>query len=371
MRLIVRVVAALCLAGTATMVGCGGGPGPGPQPVAAPLTITTGALPNGILGAPYNQPVAASGGTAPYRWTVSAGTLPHNLAMSSSQINSVMIAGTPDTAAQGVAFTIEVTDSGNRSARQAYTVSVLATEILTLSSDGLDFGLQIVGFASQKRSETLTNISGVTLTINSITTGGSNADDFIKSDTCGSRLAGGTNCTIDVTFTPGQLGPRTASISITDDDISSPQTFPLTGIGATRGSNATLSATSLTFGNQVIGTTSSSQSVTLTNYGTATLNLSSITASDDFGETHTCGANLQSGASCTIEVVFTPTSSGRVSGTLSLADDAADSPQSLTLSGTGEAGRCSPKGLQCGGPFPSCCSGLVCRQLGLRAFCEP
>jgi hypothetical protein len=368
MTVIVRVVlAALCVAATAAMVACGGGS----QPVIPPLTITTGALPNGILGTPYNQPLTASGGTAPYRWTVSSGALPHNLAMSSSQTSSVMISGTPDRAAQGVAFTIEVTDSGNQSARQAYTVSVLATEILMLSPDGLDFGIQIVGVASQKQSETLTNTGGAALTISSITIGGSGAGDYIKSDTCGSSLAGGANCTIDVIFTPGQLGPRTASISITDDDVGSPQTFPVTGVGANRGSNATLSGGSLTFGSQVIGTTSSSQSVTLTNYGTTTLNLTSIAASADFVETHTCGSKLPSGGACTIDVAFAPTSSGSVNGTLAVTDDATDSPQSLSLSGTGKAGRCSPKGLECGGPLPSCCSGLVCRQLGLRGFCEP
>jgi hypothetical protein len=47
----------------------------------------------------------------------------------------------------------------------------------------------------------------------------------------------------------------------------------LSGIGLTSGSNAALSATSLTFGNQVVGTTSPAQSLTLSNYGTTTLAL--------------------------------------------------------------------------------------------------
>jgi Abnormal spindle-like microcephaly-assoc'd, ASPM-SPD-2-Hydin len=91
----------------------------------------------------------------------------------------------------------------------------------------------------------------------------------------------------------------------------------LSGIGLTSGANATLSPTSLNFSSQSVGTVSSPLSVTLSNYGTATLNSESIAATADFGETNSCGASLASGGSCPINVTFTPNATGSVTGTLS------------------------------------------------------
>src|SRR5579863_6186969 len=100
------------------------------------------------------------------------------------------------------------------------------------------------------------------------------------------------------------------------------------------GPNAALSATSLVFGNELEKTTSPAESITLTNYGTMALNITSITASTNFGETNTCGSSLALGASCTISVTFTPGVSGSLSGTLSVTDNAPGSPQTVSLSGT-------------------------------------
>src|ERR1700692_1273879 len=79
---------------------CGGGP---TQPAVTAPVIITAALPNGTLQIPYSQPIQASGGVAPFTWTVSAGALPHNVALNPSVTNTVTLSGTPDTAAQGVA----------------------------------------------------------------------------------------------------------------------------------------------------------------------------------------------------------------------------------------------------------------------------
>ena len=105
---------------------------------------------------------------------------------------------------------------------------------------------------------------------------------------------------------------------------------------------ATLSSTSLNFGNQLVGTTSASQQVSITNTGTATLAISSIsitgTNSGDFAATP-CALPSQvlPGASCNIQIDFTPTASGTRNATLSITDDAAGSPQVVALSGVGTA----------------------------------
>ena len=101
--------------------------------------------------------------------------------------------------------------------------------------------------------------------------------------------------------------------------------------------NAVLSGTNLAFGNVAQGIASAAQSITLSNTGTAALAISSIAAGGDFAETNTCGASLAAGATCQISVVLTPSTLGAIAGTLTVTDNAANSPQTITLSGTGVA----------------------------------
>jgi hypothetical protein len=101
------------------------------------------------------------------------------------------------------------------------------------------------------------------------------------------------------------------------------------------GSQVTINPTSLTFGSQVVGTSSTSQPVTLTNSGTSAVTGISISASGDFSETDNCGTTLAANSSCTINVTFTPTAVGTRTGTLTVTDSAGT--QTASLSGTGVA----------------------------------
>jgi hypothetical protein len=94
---------------------------------------------------------------------------------------------------------------------------------------------------------------------------------------------------------------------------------------------------SLTFLSQLIGTTSTAQAVALTNNETSALTIDSITASGDFSQVNTCGTSLAAGVECTINVKFTPTTSGARTGSLTITDNAPGSPQTVSLSGTGSA----------------------------------
>ena len=105
--------------------------------------------------------------------------------------------------------------------------------------------------------------------------------------------------------------------------------------GSTSAPTATLSPTSYTFSSQVLNSTSTAAAFTLTNDGNASLTLSSIGISGGFAQTNTCGSSLVAGAKCTIKVAFTPTTAGNYTGTLSIADNAAGSPQQIALSGAG------------------------------------
>ncbi|MGA9527718.1 MAG: choice-of-anchor D domain-containing protein [Terriglobales bacterium] len=98
----------------------------------------------------------------------------------------------------------------------------------------------------------------------------------------------------------------------------------------------TLSAASLTFVNEVVGGTTAAKSVTLTNSGTGTLNIASITPSGDFAvSSTTCGSTLAVAKKCVIKVTFTPTQVGSRSGAITITDNALNSPQSISLTGTG------------------------------------
>ena len=98
----------------------------------------------------------------------------------------------------------------------------------------------------------------------------------------------------------------------------------------------TLSATSLDFGGENVTTTSAAKMVTLTNSGTQTLTITSITASGDFAETNTCGASVSAGGNCMISVTFTPTATGARTGSVTITDNAPDSPESVSLTGMGQ-----------------------------------
>lgn len=102
---------------------------------------------------------------------------------------------------------------------------------------------------------------------------------------------------------------------------------------------ASFSPTSLTFNDQVVGTPSSAQTLTLNNTGAAPLVVTGVSFAGDFSATNTnCPNSLAAGSSCTFNVVFTPTATGARAGKLTLTDNASDSPQTVNLSGNGIAG---------------------------------
>jgi len=225
---------------------------------------------------------------------------------------------------------------------------LLQTPLASLSSTSLNFGNELVGATSAPNQVTLSNPSGLALTISSVAVTGTNAADFSQTNTCGTGLAVGASCTITVTFKPTQTGPRTASVNITDNAAGSLQTIGLSGTGLVSGPNATPSPSSLTFATQLVGTSSSAQLVALTNYGKMALGIASIAASGDFSQTNTCGSSLAAEASCAISLIFKPTQRGTRTGTLSITDNAAGSPQTVSLTGTGTVVEFNPASLRFG-----------------------
>ena len=115
-----------------------------------------------------------------------------------------------------------------------------------------------------------------------------------------------------------------------------------------------LTPPSLNFGNQAVGTTSTPQVSRLTNTGSATLTITSISVTGanggDFAETNNCGTSVPAGGSCNISVTFTPTALGTRTGRVTITDNANDSPQTISLTGIGGVaiGSVSPTSLAFG-----------------------
>jgi hypothetical protein len=113
--------------------------------------------------------------------------------------------------------------------------------------------------------------------------------------------------------------------------------FKFTGCGGSSGT-VTLTPNSLNFGNVMVGSSSSPQPVTLSNNQSVSLSITSITGSGDYSQTNNCGTSLGANASCTINVTFTPTTSGTRTGTLTVNDDGPGNPQTASLTGVGTTG---------------------------------
>lgn len=241
-------------------------------------------------------------------------------------------------AANGTRSTsISLTDNAPDSPQSVPLTGVGGTPAVSLSPGSLSFASQNVGTTSAAQNVTLINTGTAPMGITSIVASG----DYAQSNTCGTSLVNGASCSISVTFTPTVVGTRTGSISLTDTVTGSPQSVSLTGTGATPTAPAvSFSPSSLTFANQLILTSSATQSVTMTNTGTAFLSVNSLTlggtnAGDFAPLSHTCSAGLAVGASCTISATFTPAAAGLRSATIVVMDNAADSPQNYSVSGTG------------------------------------
>lgn len=200
---------------------------------------------------------------------------------------------------------------------------------VSIVPSSIQFPLVPIGNSSQPSASVLRNMGSAPLTISSITASG----DFSETDTCGSGVPSASNCTITVNFTPTQAGLRVGAVTIEDDAAGSPHIINLAGDGAAP--VADLTPASLTFASVQVGQTSPAQTVTLTNNGNADLVIGQISIAAAYAEPDNCTGSLGIGASCQIQVTFTPTESGEQDGILSITDNAADSPQSVLLTGIG------------------------------------
>jgi hypothetical protein len=281
------------------------------------------------------------------------GATPSQFAESDNCIGKIISPG--GTCSINVTFTPTFTTitPDNQLAQLVITDNAVGTPLVTLSGIGaepaaaqvllsksvLTFDSQTVNTAAPAQSLTLGNTGNTTVVLTQVSVTGPNATDFSQTNTCGSSLAATKSCTLSVTFKPSGTGPRTAGLAISDNANNSPQSVTLNGTGAASTIPvASLSPASLTFPSQTVKTTSATLPVTLTNTGSVALTLTSIgiagTEAAEFAETNTCGNSVAAGATCTVNVTFTPAATGTRSAQLQIIDNAAGTPHIVGLTGT-------------------------------------
>ena len=139
------------------------------------------------------------------------------------------------TAAGSAAGTLTIVDDSMNAAAPGYATQTIALSgnapVVTLSAPRVDFAAQALGSSSGQQHLTLMNTGSGTLNIAGIAVTGADAAAFGFTNGCGSTLAVGPSCTIDLNFAPSAQGAMTAAITITGNANNSPLNLPLTGQG--------------------------------------------------------------------------------------------------------------------------------------------
>ncbi len=430
-------------------------------------TITSLALPGGVVGIAYSAAPVATG-TAPITWNFSGGTLPPGLTFSPTGT----LSGTP-TQVGNFTFQLDALNGGATNATQSYTISITSTaqpHVATNQTGSIPFGSVAVGVSSAPQTVTFYNNGSLPFQVTAIT---SNISDFQATQTANCpglnvSFPPGAACTLSIVYTPSAAGNAFNNLSVTTtmgtlnifqsgagtanalsaaisfnpntvlpgansvmtitmansnavaatgvgftlpytvnmsnsgpNNLTSTCTLPqqlsaqaftgsigafgigvppggctiqvtvnaqtvgpntvTMGVGSIQSNNlpantsaisGTLTvqaaggpvftanpASTLSFGSQNVNTPTASQSVTVTNTGSAALSFSAISTSNpDYAITHNCPiavAALGVNASCTVNVTFTPTHVGIDNGVLNFTTNAPGSPQAISLFGNG------------------------------------
>lgn len=215
-----------------------------------------------------------------------------------------------------------------------------APAALTLSTQALAFGDVLVGTnPSPKKQLQLSNTGGTALSITAAPTL-TGAAAFTASSNCGSSLAAGASCQVEVTFAPAVAGSASASLDFSTNLAGSPHKVDVTGTG-TQASGALAATTSADFGSVNINS-AASRTFTYTNTGNApaTNVIATVQGTSLSMTANTCGTlaspgTLAGGASCSVTVSYAPTASGTLSNAkLTVASSAVNSPSEQALTGT-------------------------------------
>jgi Abnormal spindle-like microcephaly-assoc'd, ASPM-SPD-2-Hydin len=250
-------------------------------------------------------------------------------------------------AGQAASFSVTFTPTvaGNATG-SASVVSTAANSPLSISLSGLgvqpqisvvpgsvNFGTVTVG---QTNSQTITLSNPGSANLNVTQFAGPGTGFGLTGLAMPLTLAPGKSTTFTLSFTPTSGTSSSSSLTLVSNAPNSPTTIPLSGTGLSPVLQLTPSTTSLSFGSETLNV-SATQSVTLTNTGNAPVSISQVNVTGT-GFTLNGSApllTLSAGQTASFGVTFTPTVAGNASGSASVVSTAANSPLSISLSGSG------------------------------------
>jgi Beta-propeller repeat/Abnormal spindle-like microcephaly-assoc'd, ASPM-SPD-2-Hydin len=211
------------------------------------------------------------------------------------------------------------------------TASLLGTGVASGDLELSPVTLTFAGYVneSQNQTVTVTNNSQNAVPITKVTT----AAPFSQSNSCPPTLAAAATCQITVAWDPTQTGTTNGTLQVAYTGTGSPQTIQLSGAAQ---SWVQFYPTTTQFGSQLVKT-SSSMYVGLDNYSSATVNLSAITVQGAAYSisSSTCGTTLSRNTGCSVQVVFTPPTTGLQTGLLSVTVNNSSTPVTGALQGAG------------------------------------
>jgi hypothetical protein len=293
----------------------------------APMTAT---LTNSSKTIVENISVAITG-TDASDFAISSNTCGTQLAVGASC--SVGVTFTPATSG-ALTAALTFTDTAPNSPQTIPLTGTGTTAAFTLTPASMTFSTQLAGTTSTSQAATLKNIGTTTASITSIVA----STGYGQTNNCPANLAANASCVINVVFEPTASGVQKGTLTVTTS-VNTPLSVALTGTGTVM----SFSPSSVTFGDQTVKTSSSPQAVTVLNVGTAAITITKIGITGShvtsFSETSNCPispSTLAAGATCTVNVVFTPQLTGSITANLSLLDTGGGSPQKIVLSGTGD-----------------------------------
>ena len=306
-------------------------PVPMPQASVTPTTVLFGAVPIGSTSAPQVLTLQNTGTAA---LVVSALTLSDttnfvltngcgaSLAAGSSCPLTVTFAP-QKTGALSATITLTDNSAGAVAAQQVLAVSgtgaPLAAPLAGLTPSTLNFPDTMASLSSAAQTVTLSNGGNAPLAILSVVL--SDTTNFSLASNCPASLASGSSCSLTLVFQPQAVGAIRATLTIADNSgattanpgANTQQTAVLLANGIVFAEpRAVVSPSSLTFPKTIAGSSAAPQSVTLTNTGTQPLHVASAalsgTASAAFSlSSGSCVGTLAAGASCTVDVTYSPT----------------------------------------------------------------
>ncbi len=330
-------------------------PGSGGGPTAVVTLQGTGITPGSLAFHPTSQAFGAvatgSSANATLTATNSGGAAVHPSAISASGDFAVTggtctvggaIAPTNGTCSVIVTFTptangnrsrlLTITSDGSPAMVQAGLAGIgAAPGNLSLSPTSFQFGPVVVGTVSAQQSVTASNNGGITVNLGAASVTGTGYS--IAANSCGSSLAPGASCAVQVTFAPTTTGDAQGTLSLPNTSSGSTATSSLDGQGVTPGA-LTLTPSPIAFGSVIVNT-SATMTVTVQNTGGASVPLGNPSVTSGFSVASQCAGVLAPRASCTVQVTFTPTGTGVISGLLTVPAGGAGAGATDTLSGTG------------------------------------